>query len=73
MTVEHVSPKKGGAPRKSKDGLTSVLFVRVNQELLDQLDARVEVERAKHPGRSISRADVAREILHEGIKKFEEG
>lgn len=55
-------------PRKAPDGLGHVLFVRVDQALLDKLNAltdRLRAER-RHPG--LSRSDVVRELIH---KEFE--
>ena len=59
--------RRGGAPRKAPDGLTEVLYVRTTPELLRALDKLVEQERQARPLRSVSRADVAREILHNGV------
>ncbi len=64
--------RSGGAPRKAPDGLSKVLYVRVPPDLLDALDAVVERERARHPGRGLSRADIARELLYEGAQKRSE-
>ena len=59
---------KGGAPAKVAGGLGKVLFVRVNQELLDAIDHLVNQEREARPGRAVSRADVARDILSRFIQ-----
>jgi hypothetical protein len=61
--------RRGGAPRKAPDGLTQVLYVRTTPALLRALDRLVEKERAATPMRSISRADLAREILHKAVDK----
>jgi len=53
-----------GAPEKAPGGLNKVLYVRADEQLLDLLDRLVEQERRKHPGRSVSRADVTRELLY---------
>ena len=56
--------RKVGAPRKAPGGLDKVLYVRATSDLLDRLDRIAEQERHAHPGRSVSRADIARELLH---------
>ena len=61
--------KKGGAPEKVPGGLKKVLFVRAPSELIDALDVLAEREREHNPGRSISRADMARELLAEALKQ----
>jgi hypothetical protein len=60
-------PRRGGAPRKGPDGLTEVLYVRTTPALLRALDKLVEKERESRPLRSVSRADVAREILYNAV------
>lgn len=60
-------PRKPGAPRKSPAGLTEVLYIRATPDLIDALDLLAERERTASPGRGISRADVAREILYKAI------
>ncbi|MCZ7681535.1 MAG: hypothetical protein M5U28_23160 [Sandaracinaceae bacterium] len=64
--------KKRGAPQKAPEGLNEVLFVRVSPDLIRRLDALVERERAERPGRAVSRADVAREILYNGTKEHDD-
>ena len=61
---------RGGAPRKAPGGLQKVLYVRVAPELLEALDGLVAKEAKRHPGRVVSRADVARELLYEATKKI---
>lgn len=56
--------RRGGAPRKAPGGLTAVLFVRCGRDLPDALDALARRAREAHPGRGVSRADVARELLY---------
>ena len=63
------STRKVGAPTKAPGGLDKVLFVRANEDLLDALDVLVERERIERPGRAVSRADVARELLYLAVKK----
>jgi len=65
--------KKGGAPRKAPNGLSEVLYIRTSPELLESLDALVALEREANPMRSISRADLAREILHRGVEAKKKG
>lgn len=60
-----------GAPQKSPGGLKHVLYVRANDQLLDLLDRLVEQERIRRPGYSISRADVARELLYAAARERE--
>ena len=43
--------------------LDKVLYVRVQRALLVALDKRLKEERRRNPGRIISRADLARELL----------
>jgi len=49
--------------------LTSVLFVRVDKEMLAELDAIADAEKAKHPGRGCSRSDVVRELLAMALER----
>ena len=68
MMVHKTAGKhRGGAPRKAPNGLSRVLYVRASEELLAALDAKVAQERDAHPGRGVSRADVARELLYRGL------
>ncbi len=53
---------------KPSKGLSRVLFIRATPELLEALDRITAKERAENPGRVISRADVARGILHNAIE-----
>jgi hypothetical protein len=46
---------------------TDVLYLRVPLDLAERLDREVERERVRHPGRSLTRLDLAREILLEGV------
>lgn len=59
---------RGRPPQKAPGGLTHVLFVRVDQTMLDALDKVRDVESQEHPGRVVSRADVVRELLSRGLK-----
>ncbi len=58
-----------GSRRKSSEGLDKVLYVRVSPDLLEALDEMVSEERARHPGRAVSRADVARELLYRAAQR----
>jgi hypothetical protein len=68
MTKKAVSQKvRRGAPPKFGDGLDKVLYIRVNDDLLRDLDRLTEQARCERRGRAISRADVAREILYRAV------
>lgn len=60
--------QKRGAPPKVAGGLSKVLYVRASDDLLNALDALVEKERGERPGRTISRADVARDLLYQAVR-----
>jgi hypothetical protein len=64
-------PSKGGARRKAPTGLDKVLFVRADQALLDKLESMREQRISMSPGVTLSRADVARALLWEGIRREE--
>lgn len=53
---------------RPSQGLTEVLFVRVRKDLIAKLDAEVRRKRRDEPGRVVSRADVDRTILREGLR-----
>lgn len=53
-------------------GLTEVLYTRVSKDLIERLDARVREERKLRPGQVISRADIVRELLYEGLDGTED-
>ena len=55
--------------RKSPDGLDKVLLVRANQDLLDKLNQLLERRQRENPGVALSRADVARAILWDAVKR----
>lgn len=59
--------------RKAADGLDKVLFVRANQDLLDRLNQLLERRQRENPGLTLSRADVARAILWDAVKREGEG
>jgi len=60
--------KKGGAPRKATGGLTEVLYVRVESKLLDDLD-ELKDEWIEEKDAHLSRADVVRALLREGVER----
>jgi hypothetical protein len=60
---------KRARPRKGPDGLDKVLFVRANQDLLDKLNLLLERRQRENPGVALSRADVARAILWDAVKR----
>lgn len=52
----------GGARTKAPGGLTRVLYVRIDQTLLDRLE-RLRSERSTKTGNQLSTADVVRWLL----------
>lgn len=50
-------------------GLRQVLFVRINAELFSGLNKLVDRERQAHPGRTVTRADIVRDILYQAVRK----
>lgn len=60
--------KKIGRPSR---GLEAVLFIRVDQPLLDRLDALLEMRRVQNASRTYSRSDVVRELLQAALDKDE--
>jgi len=62
-------PSKRATTPKSHDGLDKVLFVRANQDLIDRLNQLRERRQRENPGVALSRADVARSILWEAMKR----
>ncbi|WP_437298199.1 hypothetical protein [Sorangium sp. So ce426] len=46
-----------------------MLFVRTNQELLDKLNLLLERRQRENPGVALSRADVARAILWDAVRR----
>lgn len=66
-----MTTKRGGATRKAPGGLTAVLFIRCAPDLVARLDAIADAQRAASPGRSVSRADVARELLYRATEPTE--
>jgi hypothetical protein len=60
--------RRKGAPPKAVGGLSKVLYIRASEDLLDALDAIVEKERKVRPGLSLSRADVARDMLYQAVQ-----
>lgn len=60
--------KKPGRRPMVQGGLTEVLFVRSSKKLIRALDRRLESESARNPGRTLSRADIVREILYQALE-----
>ncbi len=60
---------KRAAPRKGRDGLDNVLFVRADQHLLDKLNQLLERRQRENPGPALSRAGVARAILRDAVTR----
>jgi hypothetical protein len=60
-----------GTPRKSPTGLDKVLFVRADKRLLDKLEKEWERRCERNPGMVISKADVARSLIWEGLARAE--
>jgi hypothetical protein len=61
---------KRGAPRKAPGGLGRVLYVRVDDPLLEALDRRQQ-ELTRETGVTWSRADVVRQILNNVLQPQE--
>ena len=57
---------------KVEGGLTKVLFVRIDDRLMEALDVKVRAIRKERPGASVSRSDVARELLWSCLTAGEE-
>jgi len=60
--------KKIGRPSR---GLEAVLFIRVDQPLLDRLDALLERCRVQNATRSYTRSDLVRELLQLALDRDE--
>jgi len=71
MVKRSSSARQGNVARKAPDGLDKVLFVRANQELLDKLESLRQRRNAQHRGITLSKADVARALLWDGIEREE--
>lgn len=56
---------------RPSSGLDKVLYIRVREDLVEALDQRLNQEKARHPGRTITRADIARELLYRAMKSEE--
>jgi hypothetical protein len=61
--------KRRGAPPKVGGGAKRGAFIRFDDALVELLDERVQRYRSSHRGRAISRAEVIRELLYEGLEK----
>ena len=57
-----------GRPPKADGGLDHVLYIRATSELAEAL-ATIAAERTEAEGRTVTAADVAREMLEEGVRR----
>lgn len=62
MKTRKPIPNRGGARTKAPGGLTKVLYVRVDQSLLDKLE-HLRSERSAKTGTLLSTADIVRWLL----------
>lgn len=53
----------------STDACNAVVPVRAPAKLLEALDAEVKAQRQRKPGQRITRADVVRSLLWEGLDR----
>ncbi len=54
---------------RPSSGLSEVLYIRAPKGLVEGLDKLVAKERKLRPGVVVSRSDLVREILYEGLKR----
>lgn len=59
--------RKRGAPEKVIGGLSEVIYIRADQALVNGIDVLLEKDRLGHPGRTLSRSDLIREILWRAV------
>lgn len=71
MSKSQVKKRRGGAPQKVPGGLDRALFVRANEDLLAKLEELRE-SRSRAAGVTLSKADVARQLIAEAIAREEE-
>ncbi len=71
MAKRQATARKGGAPRKAPDGLDRVLYVRTDQKLLDKLEELRRIQSEKTQGGVLSKADIVRALLWEGVERAE--
>lgn len=57
-----------GAPRKALGGLDKVLYVRVDKKLLERLDRVVAAINEETAYTNLSRSDIARRFIFEGLR-----
>jgi hypothetical protein len=73
MTDKAVTtPRKGGARRKSTHGLSKVLYVRADEELIERLEALRARRSRENRGVVLTTSDLARSILWEALERSEE-
>lgn len=63
--------RKGGARRKSPEGLTVALPILADRALVDGLNGVTDRWNEEDPSRKVSRADVIRSILWAAVKRSE--
>jgi hypothetical protein len=64
----NLKQKRARLGREGGEASLKALFVRAAPDLLEALDEYVRRQRYLHPGMSISRADVVRELLYESLR-----
>lgn len=52
-----------------KAGLTHVIFVRAEDSLIQALNERLKRERGLSPGQVMSRSDLVRRFIYEGLAR----
>lgn len=62
------APKPRGRPPKAEGGLDHVLYIRATSELAAAL-AEIAAQRTKDEERTVTAADVAREMLERAVKR----
>lgn len=61
--------KRRGAPPKVGGGVNRGIYVRLDEALVKLLDERVRLNQSSQRGYAISRADVIRELLYQGLAR----
>jgi hypothetical protein len=69
MATKKAAPKaKPSAASKVRTAKGAHLGFRVDEDIVAMLDARAEQLRAERPGTTVTRSDVAREILYRALR-----